>query len=171
MSKQSVITQESLIGALDRLLKEKPFENISISELTKVAGISRMTFYRHYHNQLDVLAVQLEELLTEFNQAMVYHNNAQYILDMVHFFQTHSEFIKLLLRANQEDLLYQKVIIVMGKLSKQNKFIHDLTEQEFHYYVSYHTAGLMNVIVDWIRHDQPESAERLAAFLTWNVEN
>lgn len=172
MAKKATVIQESLIGALDKLLKNKSLEDISVSELTKVAGISRMTFYRHYRNLIDILVTQVTETLSEFKQIMVYHDNAQYILEMVKFFRDHSDFVKLLLRAKQEELLRQKISDVMGDLSAAlgKEILKNLTDQELHYYISYHTAGLANVIIDWISHDQPESPERLAAFLTLNVE-
>lgn len=170
MAKQSKMTQESLLGAVDRLLREKSFEDISVSELTKVAGISRMTFYRHYRNIIDVLNDQVTVVLHEFQETVQYQNNSQYIVQMVRFFQRHSEFVKLLLKAHQEELLRQNIASVMGQLSSGKELLKDFTEQEVHYYIDYHTAGLMNVIIDWISHDQPESPERLAAFLTMNAD-
>lgn len=170
MVNQSQVTQESLLGALDRLLKKKAIEEISVSELTKVAGISRMTFYRHYRNIIDVLSIQVEEILLEFKKTIVYQNNYQYILQMVEFFQKHSDFVKLLLRAHQQELLRSNIATVMGELSGGKELMKQLTDQEVQYYIGYHTAGLMTVILAWIQHDQPETPQELAAFLDKNAQ-
>ena len=59
MSTATKQTQEYLLGALQRLLQKKDFMDITVSELAKVAGVSRMTFYRHYKNVYDLLSVNL----------------------------------------------------------------------------------------------------------------
>ena len=165
----SAITQDALIGSLERLIKKKSFENISVSELTKVAGISRMTFYRHYHNSIDILNLGVQELLNKFNQTIKYSgDNYAYILKVVTFFQQHSKFIKLLLNTNQQDLLYQNASIIIGELAHMNNYLNGLNDQEKHYYIEYHTTGLMSVIIDWIKNDQVESPTKLAKFIDYN---
>lgn len=44
MTKRSNETEAYILGALERLLKKKAFAEISITELAKTAGVSRMTF-------------------------------------------------------------------------------------------------------------------------------
>lgn len=50
-----VFTKEVLFMALRSLLEEKPFDSITILELTSRADVSRTTFYRNYHSIEDVL--------------------------------------------------------------------------------------------------------------------
>ncbi|PWG00453.1 TetR/AcrR family transcriptional regulator [Levilactobacillus bambusae] len=170
MTKRTELTQESLLGAIERLLQEKSLDDITVSELTRVAGISRMTFYRSYRNLVEVLEVEVKRLLVEFQQTIEYQDNYHYILQMVMFFQRHSPFIKVLIRANQLDLLRVNIYQVMNELSHGKPILTGLSEREVKYYVEYHTAGLMNVIIDWISHDQPESPEALARFLDRNAQ-
>lgn len=55
MDKRSVRSRKWLLDALLELIKEKPFEEISVSEITDRADISRQTFYLHYYNKRDLL--------------------------------------------------------------------------------------------------------------------
>ena len=41
--------------ALISLLKEKPFDYITVSEICSKAGVNRSTFYLHYENTRDLL--------------------------------------------------------------------------------------------------------------------
>ena len=41
--------------ALIEILKTKPFEFITVSEICKKAGVNRSTFYLHYENTKDLL--------------------------------------------------------------------------------------------------------------------
>jgi AcrR family transcriptional regulator len=52
--------------ALISLLKKKPFEYITISELCNEAGVNRSTFYLHYENIGDLLNETAKYLIDDF---------------------------------------------------------------------------------------------------------
>ena len=52
--------------ALISLLKTKPFEFITVSEICKTAGVNRSTFYLHYETIGDLLNETAEYLLNDF---------------------------------------------------------------------------------------------------------
>lgn len=168
-SHPSQITQEVLIGSIERLITKKPFDEISVSELTKVAGISRMTFYRNYRNIIQVLSYQIDLLLAEFSTTVPYTgNDYQYIKQVITFFHAHRDFIKILLSANQQNLLLQEVATILKQLATRNQYLDAFSKKEAYYFVEYHTTGLMSVVIDWIQNDEPEPIDELARFLTAN---
>ena len=59
-------TSVKMSDALLDLLKTKPFEYITISEICKKAGVNRSTFYLHYENTADLLAETWQRLLDDF---------------------------------------------------------------------------------------------------------
>ncbi|MBO5136690.1 MAG: TetR/AcrR family transcriptional regulator [Clostridia bacterium] len=52
--------------SLISLLKKKPFEYITVSELCKDAGVNRSTFYLHYENTADLLGETTQYILDGF---------------------------------------------------------------------------------------------------------
>ena len=52
--------------ALISLLKKKPFEYITVSEICKTAGVNRSTFYLHYETVGDLLDETTRYLLDDF---------------------------------------------------------------------------------------------------------
>ncbi len=52
--------------ALISLLKEKPFEYITVSEICETAGVNRSTFYLHYETISDLLDETTRYLLDDF---------------------------------------------------------------------------------------------------------
>ena len=52
--------------ALFYLLKKKPFEYITVSEICEVAGVNRSTFYLHYETISDLLNETVRYLLNDF---------------------------------------------------------------------------------------------------------
>ncbi|QBO36224.1 TetR/AcrR family transcriptional regulator [Periweissella cryptocerci] len=165
-------TQAYLLGAIERLLKKKSFEDISVSELTRVAGISRMTFYRHYQNITDVLTTEMNKLVGELEQDENLQTTDFYaaIVYYMHFLSDHADFINLLLRANQQTVLRDNIAKVLAVLSSNKPQLKNFNEREMQYYVKYHATGLTSVIVEWIERNQPETPEELATFLEKNTD-
>jgi AcrR family transcriptional regulator len=48
-------TERLLFQALARLLKEKEFDRITVSDIVKEAHVTRKTFYNHYQDKLDMV--------------------------------------------------------------------------------------------------------------------
>jgi len=61
--KRKTTTKSDLKEALTRLLREKDFEAISVSDITKEAGVNRGTFYLHYVDKFDMMDKLIDEIL------------------------------------------------------------------------------------------------------------
>lgn len=58
-------TKQSLYDALGRLLNDKPLHDLTISDLTEAAGVSRCSFYRHYSTLEQLLEDELEHIYAD----------------------------------------------------------------------------------------------------------
>ena len=56
-------TKKAIIASFIKILKEKPFEKITIHEITADCGVARMTFYYHFEDIYDLLDYVIEEKL------------------------------------------------------------------------------------------------------------
>ena len=61
-------TKQNVVNSLLTLLEEKPMDDITISELTQLAGISRMTFYRNYSCKEDILSEHFKDVLAQYKR-------------------------------------------------------------------------------------------------------
>ena len=52
--------------ALIDLMKHKSLEQITVTELVKLANVSRMTFYKYYVSKAEVLTDYVYELMNEY---------------------------------------------------------------------------------------------------------
>ncbi len=62
MSKEKQIEEsyELIMGAFLKLLKEKPFDDITLTEIAHNAGVARMTLYRHFKTKEQILIYRAE---------------------------------------------------------------------------------------------------------------
>lgn len=58
--------KNNITKALLKLMHEKSFSDISISELIQTAGVARVSFYRNYDSKEDVLHTLVDDVLENF---------------------------------------------------------------------------------------------------------
>lgn len=54
-NESNLLTKECIVTALLRLMQEKKYESISITDITNLAGVSRMAYYRNYKSKDEIL--------------------------------------------------------------------------------------------------------------------
>ena len=92
------IVIESLQGALLQLITKKPYDSITVTELCKKAGVSRMAFYGNFESKDDIIKKIVYDLQTElflrigspFRQEVTYN----WYLDMFRFSAEKSDVLK-----------------------------------------------------------------------------
>ena len=58
-------TKRALAASFKELLAQKPFNKITISDITEHCGVNRMTFYYHFHDIYDLAQWAFEEETAE----------------------------------------------------------------------------------------------------------
>lgn len=90
-----VKTKKALYETLLKLLAQKPFEEIKVSDICEEALVNRSTFYAHFSDKYELLAqyieVLKESLLNELNTNEHISNTRDYYLKMLEIFLNHAE--------------------------------------------------------------------------------
>lgn len=58
--------KECIADSLLRLLRTKPLEAITIREITELANVSRVTYYRNFTSKEEVIEFKLDKLMTDW---------------------------------------------------------------------------------------------------------
>ena len=62
---------DCIYEALVILMETKPYKEITITDITRKAGVSRMAYYRNYQDKDDILIDHLREQLEEATQVFL----------------------------------------------------------------------------------------------------
>ena len=99
------IARECMVSALMQLLETKPLSTISVTEITKKAGVSRMTYYRNYHSKEEIFSSYLEDIIASYradasarNMEGSY-NDQRHMQHCFQYFYTHKDFIRCLIKS------------------------------------------------------------------------
>lgn len=66
ISQANVYVKNEMYEALLKLLEEKSFSAISVSDITTEANVSRMSFYRNYNSIEDILIEHLDAVVEHY---------------------------------------------------------------------------------------------------------
>ncbi|KAA6456426.1 TetR/AcrR family transcriptional regulator [Acidobacteria bacterium AB60] len=67
-------TRDTLGDALVELIREKPFDDITVQQILDRAGISRSTFYEHYRDKDDLFLSDVEDFFEMMSTLLTRHN-------------------------------------------------------------------------------------------------
>ena len=63
---QSKRSKKWISDALTELMRKKPFDEITVKDITDKAGVARLTFYRHFETKEEVLNYRFQALFSEY---------------------------------------------------------------------------------------------------------
>lgn len=171
-------TAELMNKALLVLLEKKDLEFITITEITKKAGVNRSTFYLHYENVYELLEETIENLHKQFVNSFKERALFEIKTKEESFFITDERLIPYLkfVKENKRvlKLIHQKPQLFQAKKTYQqmyDKFFYPAIskfitkENERIYKLEYYTAGVVAIINKWIELDCVTEMEELVKII------
>ena len=86
-TKRSLFTRQCIGDALLALMEEMPYEQISISDICKKAGISRMTFYHYFYTKADAVNDYIYEIFEAYSSLVSHPASIQLLFEYDHIHQ------------------------------------------------------------------------------------
>lgn len=165
----AIISKEMLVKGLIDLLKKKPYENITITELCVHAQIARRTFYRNFKTIDDVLTFYIDGIIDEFSKELQIHLNDSYeniVIAYFYFWQRYLDFLWLLNKNNLTYIIFTQYIKCLYKFplfSQSTKPLPD--ENSFAVKLAYISGGLWSVLNYWISTGGRQTPEEVAKII------
>ena len=167
ISQTNIQVKQDMYKALLRLMGDKTFSSISVSDITSEANVSRMSFYRNYNAIEDILTEHLDEVVEEYrakepdteNKTVFYEK--KYMLRCFRFFYLHREFIDALITAGMGDLFLAKITEYLIQ-----KWIDvEKGTREENLRISAFAGAIYNMYREWSKGDFLELPEDVATIL------
>ena len=170
--------------ALIFLLKKKPFDYITVSEICEEAGVNRSTFYLHYETIGDLLAETTRYLLDDFlayfstdtkaialNLADCELNDLIFICDKylspyLSYVKDHKEIFGTALLYNQtlgfEDVYKRMFDNIFNPILERFQY----TPSNRQYVMMYYLNGVNAIILEWLRNGCDKSIQEIAEIIS-----
>lgn len=176
-------TAKKMDLALISLLKKKPFEYITISELCEKAEVNRSTFYLHYENTYDLLDETTQHILDVFlsyfttDTKSIAFNLANSNLDELNFINSkyltpYLTYIKENKEIFSTALSYIKSFNFDKVYERMFEYIFNPILDRFHYpeedrkYVMmYYLNGINSISFEWVKDGCKKSIEEISKII------
>ena len=160
--------KERIFQATIHLLKTHPSTEINISELCKLANVSRMYYYRHYSSIDDVIQEKLDKMFQQYTRLVKKYQTKESNIFRLLFFKFFRQIKDELAVLLQSDLKYVVNYAFKQYLSQllQQNLLTDPSNKEIGFYrQNYVAAGLTEVLSVWILTGAKESDTEMSEII------
>ena len=148
-----------IADALFSLMKRKPFQQISVTEICEEAAIGRKTFYRNFELREDVIDFQLDLLLNNYKTELDSLPFEQYLYHHFAFIQENASYFIVLYHNGLSSLSTEKFSSLLP--DTMPVWSDDPIEQE--YRSAYIISGIEAIQRVWISRGCVESIDEVVA--------
>ncbi len=142
-----------------KLLSEKPFDKITIAELTEKAGVARVSFYRNFSNKEEVLAKYIEKIFLEMEYTPETARDKEIIrarlLASYRLSLENKDFFLVLKKNGLLYLIYDALKQITPEHIKETGFRTNRLHAPFM------VGAIYGILEDWIEHDMKYPVEKL----------
>lgn len=161
--------RRKLEEALLSIMKKKPFDLITVSEICEAASLSRATFYHHYARTDDVLVSAYEtaheNAFGRREWTLDYFHSDLFLKDMIRFFDQNTGLIAAISKWN----LLPRVAWLPTKMSYDSSSL--LSDPYLSKYPQYTTIYLwgntFDICMAWILGGKKESSEEMLKMMQY----
>ena len=150
-TKRSSVTRKSIGDSLIYFLKRKKMEDITVTDITNHAGVSRMTYYKYYETKYEVLSDYLYEIMDAYREWRLKKDSESKLFDEIYlkecflFMIRYQDFFLETMKAGFRSLIIESVNEYMLKYYAE--------EGIFYKYTIYCYAGaISNAFLIWQKH-------------------
>jgi len=156
-NKRELSVAQYITNSLFELMKVKPYNDVSITEITDKAKVNRVSFYRNFTSKEDIINKWITSTTQNFLSKSDINYQKDSTLDYFTKLFTHLEKYK-----TEAMLIYKANLFNLLKDEFDNNIIN-LHKKEYSNYKSYFLAGgIFNVYYFWLINGCKETPQQVA---------
>ena len=164
----AVLVKNYISTALLLLMEQNDYQSITVTDIAKKAGVSRMTYYRAYSSKEDILIQYFNGLASNFILEIKSRPDITLYQLAVHFFtffQEHGNLIPTLKKANLLELVFHNFIDNL-KYFYADLFGNQKLSASANYHLLFNAGGLSFALILWSENGYKETPEQMAQMIT-----
>lgn len=166
----SQMTKRALEASLKELLRHKPLDKITVSDLTDHCGVNRMTFYYHFKDIYDLVEwACLEDARHALDEKKTYDTWQQGLLQIFEAVQENKPFIlnvyRCVHREQVEKYLQPLVDQLLLDVIEEESAGMVIREEDKQFIAKVYAYIFIGIMLDWIKEDMREAPQEIVVRL------
>ena len=165
------LTKRLLQEGLLNLLEHQPVDKISVTELCRISGINRSTFYNHYSSPQDILTELQERVTQGLKEIASRHQTRNTMVDAMEELCIHlrqyPQIATILLSINTETDFVEVIRLTRKHfMFGKDPYNRDADPDSLHLNSTFVCAGCYYMIREWLIRDIPKTPREVAEMAT-----
>ena len=170
--KRSLQSSEMIFEALVQLVKEKSYQELTVTEIVQRAKLGRATFYRNFDVIDDILQWKCDKAYHGLYQYIVesyqtpgfLSSNDQFMLlkPSLRYWYVKSFIIELLIHVDRIEIIDRSYARLLDQLTPHFHKSHETILKHLDYFVAIRRGVTVSLLVQWIKNDKNIPPDELA---------
>ncbi len=170
--KRTHSAKELISEALCNLIEQKKkYQDISISDITKEAGVCRNSFYRNFNSKDDILKENFSNIVKQSDDLFIKSKtktNYDLVYSITVVWKNNSRFLRSFYEANFR--LYFDTTVKRILLSNTSESIDNINSHDYYLFASKAWLGI-GLLTEWMLRNCDISVEEIAKLVSNLLEN
>jgi len=166
ITEQSAQRQKELEKGLLKIMLQRRYEDITVSEICRLLNIPRKAFYRYFNSKDGALHALIDHTLIDSEQLPAINNaDANAVNSLESFFlfwKSKRELLDALEKSGMSGVLIQRGINQAINESSFASYLKKGSDDEYRRIVSFAMSGIMTIVIAWHQSGYKESPEEMA---------
>ena len=154
------IVKESIVQSLFLLMRQKPFSDITVTNIIEKAGVARASYYRNFYSKEAILRDYVYEIIQNCKKEIPYSSGRltyENLCLLFNYIAHYSELLKTLFHSGLSGLFLDSLNLYFQETRGE------VLQGNFNIWTLYAYSGaLFNIINKWIEEDMRQSPEEIA---------
>lgn len=166
---RAIRSSKMIYDGLAKLMAEKEFATITVTDLVEAAHVGRTTFYRCFDEIEDVLRMRCDQVVEEmvkylqtYRQAHSDESPAATLKPVLRYFYLNSELVELLMKAKRIHIFEDAFCDHVAPFRTMFAEFYGIEETYVDYVVTMRIGGVTNILVHWIATGKKQAPDDLA---------
>ena len=155
--------KDYITEALFLLMKKKDFKDITITDITKKAGVNRVTFYRNFNSKDEIINKYLEKSFNDWGKRWEESGDTNIAFQLFKYFYEQKDFIDILYKSHLQSFLIDYIVLICKSHEEKNNILA-YSKSRFAY-------GLFGFCNEWYLRGMQETPEDMTKLLNVNEQN
>lgn len=171
---EAALTKRLIADSLKALCREKPFDKISVGEITERSNVNRQTFYYHFQDKYDLLSwIYYEDYFNPNIKGLTFDNWTTKVAALLQAVRedrafcvntirhTGAEMTRVFLR-DTEQVMTGALDYVRSRPALSGKYLNEMDREEESFIARFFAFGVCGSILEWVDRGMKEEPEVLA---------
>ncbi len=171
-----VKTKKALYESLLKLMKDKPFEEIKVSDICEQALINRSTFYSHYQDKYELFSSYIDNLKSSLTKELEKNSNIsnskEYYIEMVSLFLNHvsekKQVYRAIMQQNRNSIIMDMIYNAFNEdIAKKIEFDENKNHENIpsNFIATFYLGAVASVVMKWLTNENKYTKKELLNYL------